>query len=157
MKVFENSALVMAPIKAVADFHHDSRVLRRLTPLPVVVQLNRAGPVSEGSEADFVLWFGPLPVRWVAIHTAFDRLSGFTDRQETGPFAHWVHRHSFVPEGKSATRVLDHIEYEHRPGLYGVLTRILFSRFSLRVLFAYRNWVTRRSLESDGLQQASVA
>ncbi len=122
-----------------------------------MVQLNRAGPVSEGSEADFVLWFGPLPVHWLAIHSDVDRLSGFTDRQETGPFAHWVHKHSFSSEGKGATRVLDQIEYEHRPGLHGLLTRLLFSRVALRVLFAYRNWITRRSLESDGQQQASVA
>ncbi len=29
MRVFENSSLVLAPIREVADFHHDSRVLRR--------------------------------------------------------------------------------------------------------------------------------
>lgn len=156
MNVFENTALVRASIQAVADFFHDSRVLKRLTPLPVVVQLKRAGPVSEGSEADFILWFGPLPVPWLAIHSDVDRLRGFTDHQARGPFARWVHRHSFAPDGKGITRVLDHIEYEHRPGLHGLLTRLLFSRLALQLLFAYRNWVTRRWLESDGRQEASV-
>lgn len=147
MNVFESKALVHAPVETVADFHRDSRVLRKLTPPPVLVQLHDAGAVAEGSKADFTLWFGPLPVRWVAVHSNVDRLRGFTDQQVHGPFKRWEHIHSFNPEGDHATRVIDHIEYEHFPDIRGWFTRLAFSPIVLRVLFAFRGWVTRRSLE----------
>jgi ligand-binding SRPBCC domain-containing protein len=147
MSVFEHNALVHAPIEAVAGFHQDSRVLQKLTPLPVLVQLHDAGPLAEGSKADFTLWFGLLPVRWIAIHSDVDRLRGFTDQQARGPFERWEHNHSFIPEGDQSTRVVDYIEYEHFPGIRGLFTRLAFSPIALRLLFAFRAWVTRRTLE----------
>lgn len=147
MSVFENTAWIHAPLEAVARFHRDSRILQKLTPLPVLVQLHDAGPLAEGSKADFTLWFGPLPVRWVAVHSNVDPGSGFTDRQARGPFERWEHVHRFIPEGKRSTRVIDHIEFEHFPGIRGLFTRIMFSPAALRLLFAYRAWVTRRTLE----------
>jgi ligand-binding SRPBCC domain-containing protein len=147
MSIFEHTALVHAPNEVVADFHRDSRVLQKLTPPPVVVQLHDGGPLAEGSRADFTLWFGPFPVRWIAVHSNVDRLRGFTDRQARGPFEHWEHVHSFVPDGDRATRVIDHIEFKHFSGLRGLFTRLAFSPTSLRLLFAFRAWVTRRTLE----------
>lgn len=147
MSVFEHTALVHAPIESVADFHQDSRILQKLTPPPIVVQLHDAGPLAEGSRADFTLWFGPLPVRWIAVHSNVDRLRGFTDQQARGPFERWEHVHSFIPEGDRSTRVVDHIEFNHLPGIRGLFTRLAFSSIALRMLFAFRAWVTRRTLE----------
>jgi ligand-binding SRPBCC domain-containing protein len=147
MSTFEHSALVHAPNEVVADFHQDSSVLQKLTPAPVLVQLHDAGPLAEGSRADFTLWFGPLPVRWIAAHSNVDRLRGFTDRQARGPFEHWEHVHSFIPEGNQSTRVVDRIEFKHYSGIRGLFTRLAFSPISLRLLFAFRAWVTRRALE----------
>jgi ligand-binding SRPBCC domain-containing protein len=147
MNIFEHNVLVHAPVEAVAEFHTDSRVLQRLTPPPVVVQLHHAGLVADGSTADFTLWFGPLPVRWIAVHSNVDRLVGFTDRQVRGPFRRWEHVHSFIPEGDGVTRIADRIEYEHFPGIRGLFTKLVFSFASLRLLFAFRGWVTRRALE----------
>ena len=41
--------------------------------------------LGEGDEMEFILWVGPLPVRWVAY---IEQVSGegFTDRQLRGPF-----------------------------------------------------------------------
>jgi ligand-binding SRPBCC domain-containing protein len=157
MSVFEHALLVHAPVEAVADFHRDSRVLQKLTPPPVLVQLHHAGAVAEGSNADFTLWFGPLPVRWIAVHSNVAPLEGFTDRQVRGPFQHWEHVHSFIPEGDRATRVVDHIEYAHFPGVRGLFTRLAFSPVILRVLFAFRAWVTRRALEGHARPKESYA
>ncbi len=63
---FDYQFTVPAPLAAVAAFHHDARILPRLTPPPMRVQLHRVDPLGEGALADFTLWFGPLPVRWVA-------------------------------------------------------------------------------------------
>lgn len=148
MPIFDYGFEVRAPLPAVAHFHSDARALQRLTPPPIGVQLHRADPLAEGALADFTLWFGPLPVRWVAVHTQVSRLHGFTDTQARGPLQSWRHTHRFERVSEHVTRILDHIEYEYPAGLPGLLARVLFSPLGLRLLFTYRRWVTRRALEA---------
>jgi ligand-binding SRPBCC domain-containing protein len=147
MPVFENSFSVHAPLQAVADFHHATSALKRLTPPPVIVQLHRVDRLREGSISEFTLWIGPIPIRWTALHTGVDPLRGFTDTQVQGPFNQWVHTHTFSAEGDGQTRVTDHVEYIYPSGPRGLWVHLLFSPVSLRGMFAYRAWVTRRETE----------
>jgi ligand-binding SRPBCC domain-containing protein len=146
MPGFRHAFVVRAPLAAVANFHHDPGVLKRLLP-PLGAELHRFDPLAEGSVAEFSLWLGPWPIRWRAVHSNFDPLGGFTDTQVSGPFKAWRHAHRFEPVDSASTRVIDQIEYEHRPGLVGLLTRVLFSTPALRLTFWYRSVVTRRTLE----------
>ena len=147
MLVFEHAFKVRAPLARVAAFHRDTRALKRLTPPPLLVQLHRVDPLAEGAVAEFTLWFGPWPVRWQAVHSGVDEQRGFTDTQARGPLRHWRHTHSFRALDVAHTLVADRIEYQHYPGLRGVLSRLLFARLGLRLLFAFRAWATRRALE----------
>jgi ligand-binding SRPBCC domain-containing protein len=147
MRRFTHCFQVKAPIDAVAAFHQDSRALKLLTPPPVYLQMNRVEPLSEGSVADFILWVGPLPVRWVAVHSGVDPLAGFTDTQLQGPFASWVHQHSFVPCGPAETNVIDEIQAEFHPGFLGLLGRLMW--INLSFMFFYRSWVTRQTIERN--------
>ena len=143
MPVFDFAFRVDASPAAVREFHHDTRALRRLTPPPTFVQLHSIEPLGEGSVSRFTLWVGLVPLRWKAVHRdVTDR--GFTDVQAEGPAAKWEHTHSFVPLDDGTTEIREHIEFEHKPGLAGLLTRVLFSRPNLLVMFAYRRFVTRR-------------
>jgi ligand-binding SRPBCC domain-containing protein len=109
------------------------------------VRIHSVEPLAEGSVSRFTLWVGPLPLRWKAVHrNVSDR--GFTDVQAEGPARRWEHTHTFVPLGPDLTEIREHIEYEHKPGLWGLVTRILFSWPNLRFMFAYRCWATRRGL-----------
>lgn len=142
MKTYQHTFTVKAPLAAVADFHKDTRALRLLTPPPMVVQFNRVEPLSEGSLADFTMWLGPLPVRWTAVHSDVTEQNGFVDTQQKGPFRYWRHHHQFRAVDEQTTEVIDTIEAE-----YGDL----ISRFmwvNLPVLFAYRAWRTKNSLET---------
>lgn len=56
---FDFTITIRASLAAVADFHHDARALKRLTPPPIFVQLHRVEPLAEGSIVDFTLWFDP--------------------------------------------------------------------------------------------------
>jgi ligand-binding SRPBCC domain-containing protein len=147
MDSFTFSFTVNAPLDAVARFHHDTRALTRLTPPPIVVQLHRVEPLAEGSISEFTMWIGPLPLRWRALHTHVDPLHGFTDTQTLGPMQHWQHTHTFTAEGPGVTRVHEHVEYQHRTGLRGLFTRLLFARPGLAFMFAYRRLATSRALE----------
>ena len=145
MPVFDYSFVVDAPLEAVRDFHRDTRALKRLTPPPTFVRLHSVEPLAEGSVSRFTLWVGPLPLAWKAVHrNVSDR--GFTDVQAEGPAAKWEHTHTFVPVSADVTEIREHIEYEHKRGLWGIVTRLLFSWPNLWFMFGYRAWITRRRL-----------
>lgn len=141
---FEHTFSVAAPVEQVAAFHFSPTALRRLMP-PLLGRIHRAEPINEGSLTEFTLWLGPLPVRWVARHVDVGP-RGFTDEQVRGPFARWVHRHSFEPLDDRTTLVRDTIEAEwRRHPFWGPVGWLLWQ--SLPLLFAYRAWVTRRTVE----------
>ena len=142
MPTFDYEFLVQAPIGAVREFHRDTSALRRLTPPPTIVQLHSIEPLAEGSVSLFTLWIGPLPLRWKAVHRDVSP-NGFTDVQAEGPAAKWEHTHTFTAENEETTRVQEHIEFAHKPGLKGLLTRVLFAKFNLLLMFAYRKFATR--------------
>ncbi len=138
--------LVKAPQESVAFFHHDTNALRLLTPPPVFVQMHRVEPLAENSRSEFTLWFGPLPIRWLAVHSQVGPL-GFTDRQARGPMKYWEHRHQWQAVDERTTMMEERIIYEHHPGLRGLLSRLLFAPPLLKLMLAYRKWVIRRALE----------
>jgi uncharacterized protein len=143
MPVFKTSFIVPVPLPAVAAFHYGTQVLKQLTPPPIRVSLRSIEPLAEGSLSEFILWFGPFPVYWTAIHSQVDALQGFTDTQLRGPLAAWRHTHRFETFG-TGTRVTEHIEYAYPAGLRGLWTRLLFNPLALRCMFAYRAWNTCR-------------
>ena len=142
MPVFDYSFTVQAPLEAVREFHRDTSALKRLTPPPTIVQLHALEPLAEGSVSRFTRWVGPLPLHWTAIHRNVSP-NGFTDIQQSGPAAKWEHTHTFTAVSPAVTEIHEHIEYEHKRGWWGVVTRLLFSRPNLNFMFAYRKFATR--------------
>lgn len=142
MPTFDYSFTVNAPLAAVQAFHGDTSALKRLTPPPTIVQLHSIEPLAEGSVSKFTLWVGPLPLHWTAVHRNVSP-RGFTDVQASGPAARWEHTHTFTPLDTATTRIDEHIEFEHKPGFWGVVTRLLFSRPNLLLMFTYRKLATR--------------
>ena len=136
---FSSEHIIRAPQRAVGAFHHSPEAIRHLSPPLIPLQLHYAEPLEEESITEFTLWFGPIPIRWKARHINVGKY-GFTDVQLSGAFKRWEHSHRYVPATRHTTLVEDHIEFTHHRGLRGLLTRLLFSRFSLSVLFAYRRF-----------------
>lgn len=145
MPVFDYRFEVNASLEAVCAFHHDTSALKILTPPPTIVQLHKIEPLAEGSVSRFTLWVGPLPLHWTALHRDVSE-RGFTDVQVEGPAAKWEHTHRFTPLPHGGTEIHEHIEYEHKSGFWGLMTRLLFARPNLWLMFAYRRAVTRRHL-----------
>ena len=143
--MFTHEFTVAAPRARVAQFHREARSLPAITPPPMLVRIQKCPAVlSSGDEMRFTLWLGPFPIRWHAVIEAVSD-AGFADRQISGPFAHWVHRHTFIESGEGLTTVRDEIEYAYRRHLlWGPVGRLFV--LGLPVLFAYRAWRTRRLL-----------
>lgn len=142
MPTFKYEFTVDAPQETVAAFHFDANV-KTLTPPPIIARLHYHEPVADGSRSDFTLWFGPVPLHWKVVHSEVDQ-NGFTDTQIRGPLQRWRHRHRFIAQDDGTTQVSEHIDYEYRPGLAGLLGRLIFSAPALTMLFVMRKWITRR-------------
>lgn len=145
---YVHRTLINAPLARVAAFHQDGTALQKLMPPPIHVDFHTVQAVREGSQVDFTMWFGPFRVRWIAIHTAVDSLRGFTDVQVTGPFKHWVHRHSFESIDDHTTVIQDEIRAEFGSGLLlGLVSRFMW--LNLPVLFWHRGRAIRQALRSE--------
>ena len=145
---FRHTFTVNAGISDVAAFHGSTQALKKLS-LPLIgIQFHRLEPLAENSISDFTMWIGPFPVRWVARHEEVIPDRGFVDVQESGPFQIWRHRHSFVSLNDSHTKVIDEIEYEYSRIPWWYFTGHLMA-WNLPLTFAYRAWVTRKSLQKE--------
>jgi ligand-binding SRPBCC domain-containing protein len=148
---YKHNFKVNAPQPVVAAFHMRSGSMGAITPPPIRTQVHSApADLSTGGEMDFTLWFGPFPIHWKALIENVSR-SGFVDRQISGPFTAWVHRHSFEPLPEGGTEVVDNIRLHFKLHLWWGLVGLGFW-LGLPFLFAYRGWKTRRLLESSPVQ-----
>lgn len=137
---------VRAPLDLVNDFHSHAASMALITPPPLSIRLHHAPEVlGEGDEMDFSLGAGPLSIRWVA---RIERVSttGFTDRQIKGPFAEWVHQHSFIALNNESTEVVDEITLHLRSHPWWWLVGMGMWA-GLPFLFAFRASKTRRILQ----------
>ena len=146
MRQFRHEFQVNAPIERVAEFHSSTEALKLLTPPPLFVKFNHIEPMGEGSRADFTLWFGPIPIHWIANHTDVHPTYGFTDTQVEGPFQTWIHRHTFTQMTTDMTKIIDEIEGQPSDHFFsGIVSRFMW--LTLPILFSYRAQQTRRAVE----------
>jgi ligand-binding SRPBCC domain-containing protein len=144
--IFERRFELRSPQARVLQFHARAASLVALTPPLMPMRLDAAPQVLQaGDTMSFHVWLGPLPVHWTA-HIEHAGPDGFTDRQIAGPFAEWVHRHTFEPTSSGSTRVVDSITARlRRHVIWGPVGLMMW--IGLPWLFAYRRWKTRRLLE----------
>ena len=142
MPTFDYKFVVSESLSDVSRFHSDTNALKRLTPPPTIVQLHSIEPLGEGSVSLFTLWIGPLPLHWKAVHRDVSE-RGFTDIQVEGPAKKWEHTHTFTATGSKTTEIGEHIEFEHQQGFWGIVTRFLFAKPNLFLMFTYRKFATR--------------
>ncbi len=137
---------VRAPLMRVSDFHSQAASMPAITPPPLSVRIHHAPDVlGEGDEMDFSLGVGPISMRWVARIEGVSP-SGFTDRQIRGPFAEWVHRHTFNALDNQTTEVVDEITLRLRSHPWWWLVGMGMWA-GLPVLFAFRASKTRKMLQ----------
>lgn len=148
--IYRHHFQVRAPLSQVASFHSRANSMAAITPPPIIIQMNHTPTtLAEGDEMDFTMWIGPFPLRWLArIEAVTDR--GFTDRQLRGPFAEWVHCHTFAAADEQTTNIIDEITLHLQSNPLWRLVG-LGMRLGLPVLFAYRAWKTRYILQGAAI------
>ena len=87
-----------AGARAVFDWHTRPGAFERLNPPFDPVQVvEHSGSIAVGTRAVLRVHLGPVPLKWVAVHTALEDGVSFSDKQESGPFALWEQTHRMVP------------------------------------------------------------
>jgi ligand-binding SRPBCC domain-containing protein len=146
---FKQSRINATP-ETVFAFHESPGALQWLVPPWETMKIaESSGSIRAGSRVVLrgkILGF--LPATWVAEHTEYDPPRLFADRQVSGPFAFWHHRHLMIDDGAGGTLLRDEIEYRLPMGVLGRLLGGRLVRNKLQRMFDYRHDVTRRMIES---------
>ncbi len=133
-------------MSAVFAFHERDDALPRLSPpFPPVRVVSREGGIRPGARVDLRIG----PIRWLALHTAYEKDRLFVDEQIEGPFATWVHRHEFEAVDPTTTRLTDRVTFT-LPG--GPIVNALLGHLvalSLVPMFRYRHRATKSACEAN--------
>lgn len=146
-----------SPIQALPEvvfrFHESPTALEELIPpWEAMKVVQSAGSLRPGSQVVLQGSVLGIPVKWRAVHTEYDPPHLFADRQESGPFAYWHHRHRFLDDGHGGTLLRDEVEYTVPLGMVGQWCGGWLVKRKLEAMFAYRHDKTRRLIESGEWQ-----
>ncbi len=164
---YQHRFVVNAPLTTVTEFHRQSASMGAITPPPIIVRIHDAPSLlNDGDEMAFTLWLGPLPISWRARIEVLPG-GGFIDRQISGPFAKWEHRHMFEPIHKAQVTSKEQIQEESTVVIDEVNAELSNNWFwklvgggmwlTLPLLFAFRGWKSRRLLEGAPTGSANPA
>jgi ligand-binding SRPBCC domain-containing protein len=146
---FVKESRIAAPPETLFRFHESHGALQHLIPPWEKTEVvESSGSLQPGSKVVLNGRLGLFPIRWVAIHTEYEPPHLFADRQESGPFAYWYHRHRFLDDGQGGTILRDEVEYQPPLGALGWWLAGWLIRKKLERMFAYRHETTRRLIES---------
>jgi ligand-binding SRPBCC domain-containing protein len=142
------------PRDKIFAFFADPRNLDRLTPewLKFRIETADTSKIGCGARLDYRLRVHGIPIRWRSEISAWDPPNLFIDRQSKGPYALWIHRHTFV-ESDGGTIVGDDVEYAV-PG--GALVQKFLVAPDLARIFSYRHRVLEEIFNPSKRRAAAV-
>jgi len=138
--VFEREQVLDMPQSDVFGFFSDAGNLRLITPASLDFQFEEAPPenLEVGSEIRYRIRVARLPVRWKTRIREWDPPHRFADLQARGPYAYWLHTHTFSDIGEDRTLMRDRVIYRVPFGPIGEVVRRLFVAPQLKRIFDYR-------------------
>ncbi|MFN7927715.1 MAG: SRPBCC family protein [Blastocatellia bacterium] len=146
--LLERTQVIERPLAETFEFFGDAYNLEKITPPFLRFQILTPAPIrmNVGTLIDYSLSLAGIPFRWQTRIDVWEPGVRFVDRQVRGPYARWIHTHSFQALGARQTLMRDRVEYEIPLGWLGDLAHWAFVEDTLKKIFNYRGEVTARLL-----------
>jgi uncharacterized protein (TIGR01777 family) len=137
-----------APRAALFAYHANEGAFERLAPPWERIEVVRSsGGIRDGGALLMRIRKGPVAIPWEALHFGYIEGERFCDEQVRGPFARWVHTHSFEPaEVSDRSTLQDHVEWAVPGGAIGNAIGGGIAARQLDRMFAFRHLRTARDL-----------
>ena len=147
VRLFEAEQAVVAGIDETFTFFSNAANLDAITPPSLGFTILTPPPIvmGEGTLIEYRLRVLGMPIHWLTRIDEWTPGRSFTDTQLRGPYALWVHRHSFVPH-RGGTLIGDRVEYALPLPSLTAPVHAMFVRPMIERIFAYRREVIARVL-----------
>ena len=136
--ILETASELPRPVDVVFDFFSKAENLQRITPpeLDFAIATPLPCDIQLGTLIDYRLHLFHIPISWTSRIAEWNPPHRFIDEQLRGPYALWVHTHTFsrTPTG---TEIRDRVRYRLPLSPLGDLVYPLVRRQLARI-FAYR-------------------
>ncbi|MFN8579900.1 MAG: SRPBCC family protein [Gemmatimonadaceae bacterium] len=154
--VLRSTMTVPVPLETVFSFFANAENLGQLTPDDLRFAIRTPLPIAmeAGTLIDYRIALHGVPMRWRTLISAWNPPFEFIDVQLKGPYAQWVHRHTFAAAGRSTT-IRDEVHYRLPLGVFGDLAHPLVRRQLLHI-FGYRQQAVVSLLADSAGQPATL-
>ncbi|HTC47650.1 MAG TPA: SRPBCC family protein [Candidatus Aquilonibacter sp.] len=135
---FQRTQLVPRPLETVFEFFSRAANLQVLTPPWLEFRLVDAPQeLAAGSLIRYKLRVHKVPIRWTTQITEWEPPRRFVDIELSGPYALWLHEHTFTPDPKG-TIMRDTVRYALPFGFLGQIANWVMVERDVRTIFDYR-------------------
>jgi len=147
VRLFETGQVVAAGIEEAFAFFSNAANLDAITPPSLDFTILTPLPIDmrEGTLIEYRLRLLGMPIHWLTRIDEWTPGRSFTDTQLRGPYALWVHHHSFAPHS-GGTLIRDRVDYALPLPHLTAPVHALFVRPTIERIFAYRRGIIERVL-----------